>query len=208
LASEYQVSRKFLYQQRDRAKAGLLTALAAVSPGPKPASTMLAVDREHLQKSIVTMAVAVPASIRGIQTCLEVILDTHRSIGFISETFQQNRQLAFPEPVLGEADEIFQGRRPCLTVVDARSFAILQLSPQAERDAVTWGVSFLDLQEQGIHFQDLASDGARGIRSGMKQAELSVPLRPDLFHLLQEASAAGSFCCRKLLLQEASAAGS
>jgi hypothetical protein len=196
LASEYQVSRKFLYQQRDRAKAGLLTALAAMSPGPKPASTMLAVDREHLQKSIVTMAVAVPASIRGIQTCLEVILDTHRSVGFINQTlqqagkaaFQQNRQLALPEPVLGEADEIFQGRKPCLTVVDARSFAILHLSPQAERDAITWGVSFLDLQEQGIRFQDVACDGARGIRSGMEQAELSVPLRPDLFHLLRESN--------------------
>lgn len=53
-----------------------------------------------------------------------------------------------------------QERKPCLTVVDAHSFAILQLSPQAERDAVTWGVSFLDLQEQGIHFQDVAYDGA------------------------------------------------
>jgi hypothetical protein len=196
LAKEYQVSRKFLCKQRDRARAVLVSALAADSPGPKPVSTVLTVDREHLQKSIVTLAVAVPASIRGIQTCLEGILDTHRSIGFICQTlqqageaaYQQNRQLALPEPVLGEADEIFQGRNPCLTVVDARSFAILQLSPQAGRDAVTWGVSFLDLQEQGIHFQDVACDGAKGIRSGMEQAELSVPLRPDLFHLLRESN--------------------
>ncbi len=72
--------------------------------------------------------------------------------------------------------------------MDGRSFAILHLSPQAQRDATTWGVSFLDLQEQGIRFQDVACDGARGIRSGMEQAELSVPLRPDLFHLLREAS--------------------
>ena len=42
LAKDYQVSRKFLYQQRDRARASLLSALAA--------------------------SVAVPASIRGIQT--------------------------------------------------------------------------------------------------------------------------------------------
>ena len=196
LAKEHQVSRKFLYQQRNRAKASLMLALAAGSPGRKPSPSMLTVDREHLQKSIVTLAVAVPGSVRGIQICLEAILGKSRSIGFISQTLkqagkaasQQNQQLAFPLPVLGEADEIFQGRNPCLTVVDARSFAILQLSPQAGRDAVTWGVSFLDLQEQGIQFQDLACDGARGIRSGMKQAELSVPLRPDLFHLLQEAN--------------------
>ena len=30
------VSRKFLYQQRDRAEAGLVSALAGGSPGPEP----------------------------------------------------------------------------------------------------------------------------------------------------------------------------
>jgi len=138
------------------------------------------------------LATAMPGSIRNIQACL--VLETHRSIGFISETLkqageaasQQNRQLALPHPVLGEADEIFQGRNPCLTVVYGHSFAILHLSPQAGRDATTWGVSFLDLLEQGIRFQDVACDGARGIRAGMEQAELTVPLRPDLFHLLRE----------------------
>jgi hypothetical protein len=195
LAREYQVSRKFLYQQRDKAEAGLLTALSAQPPGPKPESAVLMVDREHLQRSIVTLATAVPGSIWGIQVCLEEVLDTHRSTGFISQTLkqvgeaasQQNRLLALPQPVLGEADEIFQGRNPCLTVVDGRSFAVIYLSPQEKRDATTWGVSFLELQEQGISFQDIACDGAKGIRSGIQQAELSVPLRPDLFHLLCDA---------------------
>ena len=59
---------------------------------------------------------------------------------------------------------------------------------QTGRDATTWGVTFLGLQDQGIRFQDLACDGARGIQSGMEQAELPVPLRPDLFHLLRESN--------------------
>lgn len=195
LAREHHVSRKFLYQQRDKAEAGLLTTLAAQPPGPKPESAMLMVNKEHLQRSIVTLATAVPASIWGIQVCLEEVLGTHRSTGFISQTLkqageaasQQNRLLALPQPVLGEADEIFQGCHPCLTVVDGHSFAVIYLSPQEKRDATTWGVSFLELQEQGISFQDVACDGARGIRSGMEQAELSVPLCPDLFHLLRDA---------------------
>jgi hypothetical protein len=33
----------------------------------------------------------------------------------------------------------------------------------------------------------MACDGAKGIRCGIQQAELLVPLRPDLFHLLREA---------------------
>jgi hypothetical protein len=195
LAKEYEVSRKFLYQQRDKVRNSLLSALAAQPPGPKPESVMLMVDREHLQRSIVTLATAVPASIWGIQVCLEEVLGTRRSTGFISQTLkqageaasQQNRLLTLPQPVLGEADEIFQGRHPCLTVVDGHSFAVIYLSPQGKRDAVTWGVSFLELQEQGISFQDIACDGAKGIRSGIQQAELSVPLRPDLFHLLWDS---------------------
>jgi hypothetical protein len=195
LARKYQVSRKFLYQQCDRARVGLLDALASQPPGPKAVSGMLEVDMERLQRSIVTLATAVPGSISGIQTCLEIILGTHRSTGFISQTLKaagetavrQNQLLIFPKPILGEADEIFQGRQPCLTVVDKDSFAVIHLSPQDNRDATTWGVSFLELEKQGIAFQDLACDGALGIRSGMQEAGLTVPLRPDLFHLIREA---------------------
>jgi hypothetical protein len=88
---------------------------------------------------------------------------------------------------LGEADEIFQGRQPCLTVVDGRSFLVLNLSAEQRCDATTWGTTFLDLQDQGVQFQDVAADGARGIRAGLREAELAVPLRPDLFHLLRES---------------------
>jgi len=127
---------------------------------------------------------------------MQEILDIHRSIGFISQSLKlagssadELNESEFPKQlVLGEADEIFQGRRPCLTVVDGRTFAVLYLSPQKSRDADTWGVSFLELQERGIQFADVALDGARGISSGIKQAGLTIPLRPDLFHLLRESS--------------------
>lgn len=38
-----------------------------------------------------------------------------------------------------------------------------------------------------MQFQDLASDGGTGILAGVREAELAIPLRPDLFHLLQDA---------------------
>ncbi len=31
-----------------------------------------------------------------------------------------------------------------------------------------------------------AIDGARGIQAGLREAELAIPLHPDLFHLLHE----------------------
>jgi len=38
-----------------------------------------------------------------------------------------------------------------------------------------------------VQFHDVASDGAMGIHAGMRDAELAVPLRSDLFHLLHKA---------------------
>ena len=89
--------------------------------------------------------------------------------------------------VLGEADEIFAGRKPSLTVVDGRSLLVLNLSGADGREATHWGLTFLELADQGIVFQDVAADGAGGIRAGLREAQLNLPLRPDLFHLLREA---------------------
>lgn len=194
LARKYHVSRKFLYQLANRTKAIFLECLAPQNSGPQPKTDTLLVDREYLRRATVILATAVPGTIRGIQLALELLLGKHRAVGLVSETLQEagnearryNRGMALPVSVLAEADEIFQGRHPCLTVVDGRSFLVLNLSAEQSRDATTWGVTFLNLQDQGVQFQDLAADGARGIRAGMKDAQLAIPLRPDLFHLLRE----------------------
>ncbi len=72
-------------------------------------------------------------------------------------------------------------------MVDGRSFLVLNLTPAECRDGTTWGITYLNLVERGIQFQDLACDGGTGLRAGLKEAGLAIPLRPDLFHLLQEA---------------------
>jgi len=194
LAEKYQVSRKFLYELQAKARSVLEQVFAPQAPGPKPDSEVLVVDRDLLQRAILVLTTAVPGTTRGIQLALEVLFGQTRSVGFIHQTLQQagkaaashNTRISVPLPVLGEADEIFQGRKPCLTLVDGRSFLVLRLAPEAHRDATTWGVHFLDVQAQGVRFQDIVSDGARGIQCGVKEAELSVPLRPDLFHLQYE----------------------
>ena len=131
----------------------------------------------------------------SIQNGLELLIGVIRSLGYISQTLQAagaaaeayNEGLRVPVAMLGEADEIFAGRNPCLTVVDGRSFLVLNLSPADGRDATHWGLTFLELADQGLVFQDVAADGAGGIRAGLRVALLNLPLRPDLFHLLREA---------------------
>ena len=72
-------------------------------------------------------------------------------------------------------------------MVDGRSFLVVNLTPAESRDGTTWGVTYLNLTQRGILFQDLASDGGSGLLAGVREAQWAIPLRPDLFHLLREA---------------------
>ena len=194
LAKLYHISRTLLYEMRDRALCGLLEALASRDPGPQPEPTVLTVDEAFIQRAIAILP-TLSGTVRGIQQGLDLLFHVSRSVGFISQTLATigaqaaayNATLSVPLPMLAEADEIFQGRQVGLTIVDGRSFLILSLTPAEARDGTTWGLAFLDLQERGIQFQDLASDGGTGIQAGIQAAQLVVPLRPDLFHLLREA---------------------
>ena len=193
LADEYGISRSLLYRLKDRAQEALEVALEPKAVGRPAEERSLTIDRNYVRKAIMVMPL-LTGSVRSIQTGLELLLGVQRSVGYISQTLQaagaaaeaHHAGMQVPLPVLGEADEIFAGRKPCLTVVDGRSFLVLNLAAAESRDATDWGLTFLDLAAQGVVFQDLAADGARGIRAGLRDAELTVPLRPDLFHLLRE----------------------
>lgn len=203
-ADRYGVSRTLLYKIRDRAQAGMVAALEAGEAGRPAEQHLLQVDRSLIERAIAVLPM-INGSVRGIQTGLHLLLGVRRSVGYVSQVLQEagakaelhNGQISVPLAVLGEVDEIFQGRQPCLTVVDGRSFLVLKLTPADGRDATTWGVTLLELQDQGIEFHDLASDGARGILAGIREAQLAVPLRPDLFHLLQDAHRLGQRLERK-----------
>jgi hypothetical protein len=194
LAHLYRVSRTRLYELRDGAWEAIVAALQPGQAGRSRQETHLTVDKAFIDRTIAILPM-LTGSVRDIRLGLKLILGVSRSVGYVSETLTAageqakayNLRLTVPLPILGEADEIFQGRKPCLTLVDGRSFLVLNLTPAETRDGTTWGLTYLDLVERGIQFQDLACDGGTGLRAGVREAQLAVPLRPDLFHLLQEA---------------------
>jgi hypothetical protein len=194
LARTHSISRQLLYQIRDRASESLIASLMPRQPGPQPLEEQLVIDKNFIKRTI-TVLPLLKGSIRDIQQGLCLLLGVRRSVGYISETLTSigepaealNLGLTVPLPILGEADEIFQGRKPCLTLVDGRSFLVLNLASAKSRDGTTWGVTYLVLVERGFQFHDLACDGGTGLRAGVKEAELAIPLRPDLFHILQDA---------------------
>lgn len=194
LARLYGISRARLYELRKGAWEAIVAALQAGEAGRPAQVTRLTVDKGFIDRTIALLPM-LTGSVRDIRLGLNLILGVSRSVGYVSQTLTgagaqaraYNLALTVPLPILGEADEIFQGRKPCLTLVDGRSFLVLNLTPAASRDGTTWGLTYLDLVERGIQFQDLACDGGTGLRAGVREAKLAVPLRPDLFHLLQEA---------------------
>lgn len=194
LARRYGVSRTRLYELRGSALDALGEVLLAHDAGRPAQVTTLKVDKTFIDRTIAILPM-LKGSVRDIRLGLELILGVKRSVGYVSETLaavgeqatNYNLGLRVPLPILGEADEIFQGRKPCLTLVDGRSFLVVNLTPAASRDGTTWGLTYLELVERGIQFHDLACDGGTGLRAGIREAELAIPLRPDLFHILQEA---------------------
>ena len=189
LARQHGVSRNLLYRLRDRAWEALVEALMPRPAGRPTQTPTLTVDKALIDRFI-TILPLLKGTVRDIRLGLSLLLGVTRSVGYISQTLTaagaqaeaENRNLCVPLPILGEADEIFQGRQPCLTVVDGRSFLVVNLTPAEARDGTTWGVTYLDLLQRGIRFQDLACDGGKGLLAGVREAQLAIPLRPDLFH--------------------------
>jgi len=194
LARRYGVSRTRLYEIRDGAWEAVVEALLPGEAGRPAQVTCLTVDKAFIDRTIALLPM-LTGSVRDIRLGLKLMLGVARSVGYISQTLTAageqartyNLEMTVPLPILGEADEIFQGRKPCLTLVDGRSFLVLNLTPAESRDGTTWGLTYLGLTERGIQFQDLVCDGGTGLRAGVREAKLAVPLRPDLFHLLQDA---------------------
>ena len=194
LSRRYKASRTLLYEIRDRVLEAIIEALSPRDAGRPVQTATLTVDKALVDRAIITLPL-LKGGVRDIRLGLELLLGVERSVGYISQTLAAageraaayNLSISVPLPILGEADEIFQGRQPCLTVVDGRSFLVVNLTPAQSRDGTTWGVTYLNLLEQGVRFHDLASDGGKGLLAGVREAKLAIPLRPDLFHLLRDA---------------------
>lgn len=90
---------------------------------------------------------------------------------------------------IGAHDEIFQNGRPVLVGADVASTYCYLLSIEDHRDAETWGIRMLELQEQGFHPQATIAEAGKGLRAGQALAMPTVPCRGDVFHALQDAQA-------------------
>ena len=194
LARDHQVSRQFVYQQVDQAEQALATAFSSAPPADGTVLFYLPVTAVWLQRLVLGLLLICHSSYRGVYELLRDLFHCPRSRGFIHAVARaamdrarvHNGQHDLSGVGIGAHDEIFQSRRPVLVGVDVASTYCYLLSPEQQRDGVTWGVRLLELQVQGFAPRAIISADGSALQAGHELALPTTARRGDVFHVLQE----------------------
>jgi len=192
LALDHLVSRKFVYAQLRRAHGALDAAFLA--PEPHEPLFWLPVTKPWLRSLVLGLVLVCHSSYRGVRELLADLFGQRVSIGAVHGILREaagraeaaNRREDLSGIRVAALDEIFQGGVPVLAAADARSGYCCLLSQEEHRDADTWGVRLLELQERGFAPEAAIADFGTGLRAGQRLAMPGVPCRADIFHPLRD----------------------
>ncbi len=157
VAATHQVSRKFVYQQGDKAQQALDESFVP-SKGDDDILFHLPVTRNWLFQLILGLVLICHSSYRNVVELFRDLFDTSISIGtvhnWLKETAEKavevNQSQDFSEIKVGLQDEIFQSDKPVLVGVDAASTYCYLLKSVEHRDEDTWGWHLLgDCSKRG-----------------------------------------------------------
>ncbi len=193
LAREYQTSRKFIYTLEKKMVSAIEEALRPQKPGAAANPFLLEIDRGHVDRSILTMAMVGHSSERAIAQCLQSILTVDLSLGYVSEVltkasqraseFNQALRLELPEAEVG-ADELYAQKKGNLIAVEPQSLLIVAAKATDRVDGASWEQTLESMAGRGVGIRRLASDGGTAIRAMMVKL-IGVEHRLDLWHALR-----------------------
>jgi hypothetical protein len=187
LAAQHAISRETVYTIAARGKQVLLAGLEPRPHGPVLMDRMIHVDRGRMVRATVVLT-EVGVSQRDIPLCLEELLDTELSPGWVNAEVAKVEEAACQvngrwQPPVAETlsgDELYSNGSPNLLVVGNDSLYIYALTRQPSCDGETWGCVLLDAP----HLSQFASDGGTGLAAGAKAASAEVH-QLDWDHLLR-----------------------
>jgi hypothetical protein len=180
------VSRQTLYSWKAKGQSALEEALtpARWQPAASP----------QIERAVLTLLVEGHASYRGIQTCVESLLGEHVSLGTIVAIVQRAGERAqqwiaehAPETVRALAlDELYSSQRgeAYLSVVDVHSAAVWATTSPVAVDGESWTLLCWQLQEQGVQWETVVSDGGKAIADALQTVTPSQPHQRDVWHVL------------------------
>jgi hypothetical protein len=200
LSTRHGVSRKFVYQQANKARHALDDAFLSAATDDT-VLFQIQVTKRWLRQVIVALALMCRSSYLGIiEFMRDVLGDRAREGGWpISIGTIHNVLHAAAEQAgvingtqdlscirTGLHDELFHGGKPVLAGVCAQSTYCYLLAAEQHRDADTWGVHLLDAAQQGLNPDYTIADAGQGLRAGQKAAWGDTPCHGDVFHIIHQ----------------------
>jgi hypothetical protein len=195
LASDFDVSRKFVYQQSNIAERALENAFESHSADDQ-VLFQLPVTKHWLRQLTLGLVLNCHSPLRGVVELLRDVLGYETSLGNVFNIVQSAvapaRHIEHAQDLskvrVGAHDEIFQAGQPVLVGVDAQSSYCYLLSLEENRDADTWAIRLLETQERGFDPDYVVADAGRAMRSAQAQVMPDTPCRSDVFHALHECT--------------------
>jgi len=197
IANDYNVSRKFVYEQKDKALNGISTMFEDRSEDDKGVLFNLPITKTWIKQFILALILIARTPYQGVIEILRDLFDYSCSKGNIHNIVYTalekskaiNRQQNLSQVEVGAHDEIYQAGNPVLAGCCAHSTYCYLLSLEDSCDATAWGVHLLDLKEkQGLNPKHTVADGGFAARKGQQEAWPDTPCHGDVFHALKPFS--------------------
>ena len=193
LASENNVSRKFVYQQKNLALEAINDAFAPTAEDDD-ILFYLPVTKAWLRQVVLALTLICHSSYRGVVEFMRDILGVSISVGSVHNLHQLAAQRAvainttqdLSHIQVGLHDEIFHCKEPVLVGVDANSTYCYLLAAEDHRNADTWAIHLLYACDQGFNPDYLVADQGTGLRAGQAIVWRDKPCHGDVFHMLQQ----------------------
>lgn len=206
LAQDYNVSRKFLYQQSAKAQQALDDTFQS-SPKDKNVIFHLPITKDWIRQFVLSQVLIGHSSFRAVLAILDSVFDYRDiSIGtihnIVKDAVQKAKLINQKQPLsaisVGAHDEIYQAGKPVLVGMDVDSTYCYLLAAEDHCDETTWGMHLLDLSEEGLCLDYTIADGGKGLRAGQQAAwGRKIRCHGDVFHAESELNKLALFLERR-----------
>ena len=202
LAEAMETSRETLYTIAGRIQGGVRVPPSGRRPVQADRERRVAgcaypsvvVTPKRVKRTVLTNLLPGGMTIRPQIESLRTALDTQRCEGWISELIQEagaraGRKLDEIDlsplgGVVTARDELYFDDKVFLLNVEPRHFVIVSGYVEESCDAKTWGVALqLDAHTRGLTITGLAEDAAKMYPASLREAELSLQVQKDVWHI-------------------------
>ena len=207
LATDYEVSRKFVYEQSGKAKLALNESFEPTMPDEQ-ILFHLPITKAWLCQLMLGLVLICHSSLRGVVELLRDVFDIAISASTVrnrltvaaeqASAINAAQDLSLIEVDL--RDEIFQVHRPVLVGMDAASTYCYLLELAEYRDADTWGCHLLDAVARGLAPTRTIADAGSGLRAGHQAAfGEEVPCHGDVFYMQHQCQSVANSLTRQAM---------